>query len=330
VIRTAALVFASVLVITACDGGMPVETRDASAPRDAGAIDAAARDAAARSDGGTTDPTPDAAIQSDAGAPSDAARLDAGPLDAGSPDAGPVVIVEPADAGALDAGATDAGAGVVEPADAGPPDAGPADAGPPDDSPPDAGPPDAGPIDGGPIDAGPAPLPGLSEPCSNGPGWTVWRLHFDGSSNPRIDTWDASCSYSLAPSSACEARVVTSGFGSVGTVMDGYAVELGTSFPYLRVRYSVEGLAFSSATLWVQARSYATASSTNIRAWSPLYGDVAYGPVDNDWTYDWYGIDWSEHLSPDDEPGLTAVQLYAYLGSGSLAVHAVELCVDAP
>jgi hypothetical protein len=110
--------------------------------------------------------------------------------------------------------------------------------------------------------------------------------------------------------------------------MSGYAVELGTSYPYLRVRYDVSGLSFSSATLWVQARSYATSASTNIRAWSPIHGETAYGPVDVDFTYDWYGIDWSAYLTPSDPPALTAVQIYAYLGSGSLAVHAAELCVE--
>ena len=42
----------------------------------------------------------------------------------------------------------------------------------------------------------------------------------------------------------------------------------------------------------------------------------------------WYGIDWSNHLSPTDDPNLTAIQLYAYQGSNSLAVKAVELCVE--
>ncbi|UJR81224.1 hypothetical protein [Sandaracinus amylolyticus] len=178
------------------------------------------------------------------------------------------------------------------------------------------------------IDAGPTPPPGLSVPCSNGPGWTVFRLHFDGSSSPRIDVWDASCSYSLAPGSACEARVVAFGTGTVEPVMSGYAVALGTSSPYLRVRYSVDGLSFTRATLWVQARSYATSSSTNIRAWSPLHGETTRGPVDNDWTYDWYDVDWTDYLTPSDQPSLTAIQIYAHSGSGSLAVHAAELCVQ--
>ncbi|WP_157069089.1 hypothetical protein [Sandaracinus amylolyticus] len=194
---------------------------------------------------------------------------------------------------------------------------------------------DASAIDAGAIadagsgsDAGPTPPPGLSVPCANGPGWTVFRLHFDGSSSPRIDVWDASCSYSLAPGSACEARVVSFGTGTVEPVMSGYAVALGTSSPYLRVRYSVAGLSFTSATLWVQARSYATSSSTSIRAWSPIHGETTRGPVDNDWTYDWYDVDWTDYVTPSDQPSLTAIQIYAHSGSGSLAVHAAELCVQ--
>lgn len=74
--------------------------------------------------------------------------------------------------------------------------------------------------------------------------------------------------------------------------------------------------------------SCSTNSSTQIRAWSPLYGDQLGGPVDNDFTYDWYAMDWSGHLHPSDSPGLTAVQIYAQGGSGSLAVAEMELCVQ--
>ena len=169
---------------------------------------------------------------------------------------------------------------------------------------------------------------GLSVPCSLGSGYAVFKFHYDsGSTSARIDVWDASCSYSFAPNSACNVREVTRSFGGdVERTSQGYPVA--TSSDYIRVRYSVAGLNFSTATLCVQARSYATSSSTNIRAWSPIYLDVAYGPVDNDFVYDWYPIDWSNHLSPSDSPSLTAIQLYAYQGSNSLAVKAVELCVE--
>jgi len=90
----------------------------------------------------------------------------------------------------------------------------------------------------------------------------------------------------------------------------------------------VAGLSFTKAAVHIQARSYATASSTYYRVWSPLYGGLVNGPVDNDWIYDWYALDWTGHLVPSDPPGLTAIQIYANQGSGKLAVQAVELCVQ--
>ncbi len=50
--------------------------------------------------------------------------------------------------------------------------------------------------------------------------------------------------------------------------------------------------------------------------------------MDNDWVYDWYSLDWTGYLAPADPPSLTAIQIYAYQGSGQLAVQAVELCVQ--
>ncbi|MBW2734040.1 MAG: hypothetical protein JRH20_16760 [Deltaproteobacteria bacterium] len=172
-----------------------------------------------------------------------------------------------------------------------------------------------------------SPPPGLSEPCQNGSGWTLFRFHYDAwSTSPRIDVWDASCSYSYVINSACNARTVYPGFGEVDTTSEGYPIL--TTSEYLRVRFSVAGLSFSQAAVYVKARSYATASSTYYRVWSPLYGDQVGGPVDNDWVYDWYGVDWSDYLYPSDSPSLTAIQIYAGQGSAKLAVSAVELCVE--
>ncbi len=94
------------------------------------------------------------------------------------------------------------------------------------------------------------------------------------------------------------------------------------------MRFSVNGLSFTKATLYLQARSYATSSSTQFKVWSPLHGSRYGGPVDNDWIYDWYGLDWTGYLLPTDKPSLTAIQVYAYQGSGKLAVKGAELCVQ--
>lgn len=167
---------------------------------------------------------------------------------------------------------------------------------------------------------------GLSTPCSNGAGQTLFKFHYDnGSTSARIDVWDASCSYSFA-NQACNVQEVYPGFGDLDRTSQGYPVC--TSSEYIRVRYSVAGIPFTRATLYVQARSYATASSTTIEAWSPIYGSALSGLVDNDFVYDWYAIDWTNFVSTNDDPNLTAIQLYAYQGSNSLAVQGVELCLE--
>lgn len=204
-------------------------------------------------------------------------------------------------------------------ADAGPPV--PADATAPDLTSPDAGTPDLSPP---PDTYNPT---GLPVPCKQGPGWTLFRFHYGGGgTSPSIDVWDASCSYSYAPGSACNVYAVYPGFGSVSYTSQGYPIL--TTSEYLRVRFSVSGLSFTKAAVYIQARSYATAASTYYRVWSPLYGDKTGGPVDNDWIYDWYGLDWSGYLTPNDPASLTAIQIYAGQGSGQLAVQAVELCVQ--
>jgi cysteine-rich repeat protein len=167
---------------------------------------------------------------------------------------------------------------------------------------------------------------GLSVPCQNGPGWTVFRVHYDsGSTSARVDVWDATCTYSFG-NQACNVQEICPGFCDVDTTSQGYPVF--TSSDYFRARFSVNGLSFTQAAVYIQARSYATSSSTYFDVWSPLYGGKEGGPVDQDFVYDWYGLDWTGYLFPSDDPGLTAIQIYGGRGSGSLAVKAVELCVQ--
>lgn len=166
---------------------------------------------------------------------------------------------------------------------------------------------------------------GLTEPCQNGAGYAMFRFHYsNNSTSAQLDVWDATCAYSFAPNSACNVYEICPGFCDPPVTSEGYPI-FNTS-NYLRVRFSANGLNFSQATLYVQARSYATSSSTSFRAWSPLYGDALGGPVDNDFVYDWYAVDWSNYLSPFDDPAYTAIQIYG--ANGSLAVKAVELCVE--
>lgn len=166
---------------------------------------------------------------------------------------------------------------------------------------------------------------GLSVPCSNGSGFTMFRYHYsNNSSSAQIDVWDASCSYSFAPNSACNVYEICPGFCDPPTTSEGYPIF--NSSNYMRVRFNANGLSFSQATLYIQARSYATSSSADVEVWSPLYGGYVAGPIDNDFVYDWYALDWTGYLYPSDQPSLTAIQLYG--ARGSVAIKAVELCVE--
>lgn len=163
---------------------------------------------------------------------------------------------------------------------------------------------------------------GLTKPCSKGPGFTVFRFHFDsGSTSARIDVWDASCSYSLAPTSACNVVPVYPGFGSISYTSAGHPIV--TTSHYLRARFSVAGLRFSKAAVYFQGYGYS--GSPKARLWSPLYGDAQSDYVKFS-SSAWYGVDWSNYLSPSDKPSLTAIQIYST--TGSLAVQTVELCVE--
>lgn len=177
-------------------------------------------------------------------------------------------------------------------------------------------------VDGG--DTGPTPPSGLSTRCSNGPGWTLFKFHWsqNSGSSPRIDVWDASCTYSYATNSACNVR----GVRSPNFTNSSPKAILLTQSKYLRVRFSVQGINFSDADVYVQARSYSTTASTYFRVYSPLYGSRQGGLVDNDWVYDWYHVPWTGYLQPGDDPNLTAIEIYDK-GGDELAVHAVELCI---
>lgn len=269
-------------------------------------------------------PGPDAGDAADAVDPSDSDPRDARTETGTERDSGPADAdaVEATD-GASDSSATDtdtAGADTAtdtDGADGSPPsDATDTDAG-GDTRVPDAS--DAG------SDADASP-PGLSVPCSNGSGWTVFKFHWsqNGGRSPSIDVWDASCRYSTAIGSTCRVSLLHNpDFNS----RQPRAVTLSGS-EAIRVRYDVSTLQFTDAAVHVQARSYATTSPTRFEVWSPIYGaKTSPGLVDQDFVYDWYTVPWGNYLSPSDDPNLTAIEI-SDLGGDELAVHAVELCVQ--
>jgi hypothetical protein len=193
-------------------------------------------------------------------------------------------------------------------------------------------PPDAPPTD--PPTAPPTEPPpvGITDvPCEQGPGSTLFRMHwFGGSHSADIDVWEANCEYSIGPGSACNALpICRGGIGcEVGVTNDGYALVLDGRNQYLQIRFDVTGLFFQRSTLYIQARSLSPGAGTNVEFWSPLYGGVEAGPIDQDFEYDWYALDWSDFLFPGDDPGLTAVRITPSGGAGVLGLHAVELCLE--
>jgi hypothetical protein len=166
-------------------------------------------------------------------------------------------------------------------------------------------------------------IPGLDVPCQNGPGWTLFRWHYgNNGTTPIIDVWDATCSYSQSSSSTCVVETV----GSVSLVHTNTALLIDGS-DELRARFSVQGLSFTGASIYVRARSYSTNASTSVLVASVLHGQGVMGPVDQDFTFDWYGMNWSANLLPTDAPLATAVRIYPYQGAQALAIMSVELCL---
>ncbi len=77
----------------------------------------------------------------------------------------------------------------------------------------------------------------------------------------------------------------------------------------------------------VRARSYSTNASTRIRIASVVHGETIVGPLSQEFTHRWYDADFTGNLLPADQPLSTAIRLFAYQGSTSLAISSVEVCL---
>lgn len=279
-----------------------------------GGRDTAAEDAAVDQDGAVVDGGLADAARIDAGRAEDAGLADSGAPDTGArPDAGPP-DVGLADSGAPDVGFPDAGAPDTGPADVGLPDTGVPDVGFADVGFPDSGAPDAGFPDAGPPDAG-------TVACTHGGGRLIWRLTFPSNHGgyARVEAWEAACAYSLADQ-ACSVSgdPLTYANWGPGVVFD-------SSRDFFRVRFSVAGMQFSSATLYVAAHADGSGLPNGVLE-SPIYGALSFAPSVPSSTHRVYAIDWSSFLSPNDPPSLTAVTVRS-MPTG-LAVSAIELCVQ--
>lgn len=228
----------------------------------------------------------------------------------GSPDAGS------SDGGTAspDAGELDAGTAFL---DAGSPDAGSPDAGIPDASMPDAGLPDAGLLDAGLLDAG----GGITTACSFGDGQALWRLTFppNAAGYATVEEWDNGCEYSLADQ-ACSLSGEPHSYANFGP-----GILFNSSNDYFRVRFSVAGLSFTQATIYISAHADGSGIPNAVLE-SPLYGSLSFAPSVPISTHRTYAVDWTSFLSPSDNPNLTAVTLRS--NPTGLAVSEIQLCVQ--
>lgn len=178
-------------------------------------------------------------------------------------------------------------------------------------------------------DGNDSPPDGLSEPCKNGDGWTLLRFHYVQTVGTiTVEVWDAPCSYSYGDET-CGIEEVSPAFDDMPTNSDDFPiVNAGTR--YISTRFSVEGLDFDSVTGHFRGRTYWDTYKTDVRFRSQLHGDATTGPVDNNSTqYNWYELDFSDHLFPDDEPDETSIDVLAASGGATeLVFRAMEVCAQ--
>ena len=193
-------------------------------------------------------------------------------------------------------------------------------------------PPDMAPLDMPPLDMAPPPLdmalpPPRFPPCTQGPGVSLFAVHWSGGGESAdVDHWHAHCDYSIRINDACGAfprcgdAIANCGVAVVdqgqGLLLDG--------IDDLLFRFNVQGIGFSAATLYFQARG--TRGGGTLEVYAPIYGGLQ-GPVGGA-NYEWYAVDWSDFLTPFDDPGVTGIRFRAQ--NSTIAIHAVEVCLQVP
>jgi hypothetical protein len=220
-----------------------------------------------------------------------------GTPDAGSFDDRPEVDAAPNSTdGGL--GLPDAGAGASD-AGAGSTDAGAGSS--------DAGTPDAG--------------GGITTACTFGEGQALWRLTFpaNAAGYATVEEWDNGCDYSLA-NQACSLSGEPHNYANFGP-----GILFNSSTDYFRVRFSAAGLSFTQATLYITAHADGSGIPNAVLE-SPIYGSLSFAPIVPISTHRTYAVDWSDFLSPTDNPSLTAVTLRS--NPTGLAVSEIQLCVQ--
>ena len=127
------------------------------------------------------------------------------------------------------------------------------------------------------------------------------------------------CAYSLADP-ACSLSGEPHNYASFGP-----GIVFNSTTDYFRVRFSVAGLSFTSATLYLAAHADGS-GLPRLQVQSQLHGEYLFQPTVPISTHRLYAIDWSAYLAPTDTPSLTAVTLRP-MPTG-VAVSDLELCVQ--
>jgi hypothetical protein len=169
-------------------------------------------------------------------------------------------------------------------------------------------------------------VPPGRRPCSRGPGWTLFEVHWSGGcTSARVDPWDAACEYSIRINDACGA-FPRCGDGNIAgcdvAVVDRGEALLLDGRDDLLFRFSVQGIQFAGATLYFEARG--TRGQAEMEVFSPLWGGIA-GPIPGQQQYQPLQVDWSPYLRVGDRPGLTGINFEA--SRSNVAIHSVELCL---
>jgi hypothetical protein len=112
----------------------------------------------------------------------------------------------------------------------------------------------------------------------------------------------AACAYSLADP-ACSLSGEPHNYASFGP-----GIVFNSTTDYFRVRFSVAGLSFTSATLYLAAHADGS-GLPRLQVQSQLHGEYLFQPTVPISTHRLYAIDWTPYLAPTDTPSLTAVTL---------------------
>jgi hypothetical protein len=139
---------------------------------------------------------------------------------------------------------------------------------------------DAASVDAALVDAAVAP------PCANGPGRVLWRLSWPAGQGgyARVDAWAAACAYSLADP-ACSLSGEPHNYASFGP-----GIVFNSTTDYFRVRFSVAGLSFTSATLYLAAHADGS-GLPRLQVQSQLHGEYLFQPTVPISTHRLYAID---------------------------------------